>query len=402
MSSLRILVLVLGVAVGVFLPFISVILAGLGFGPSAIGLVFSLGAMAFTVAVPVWGHLADVRLGRPRTLQVCAVGAALALLALSLSRSSTVVVVALVVVFWIFQSSWQPLSDAITVNALPGRGRGYARIRLLSSLSFAVGTVVAGFVYDHTGYTSAFVIAAACALVMAAAAAGVPDAARADLTAHRPAPSADRARQDGTADRRTWALGSVGVALRVAPRLGLVLTCVALVHVGVISGNTFLGLRLVELGGGPSNVALSAGLSAAAEIPAMLAAGWAARRIGLRGLFTGSASIYAACLASWAIVDVPGLVIVSRLLTGFAFAGILVGVVLTIATVLPAELQATGQALFQMTAFGIAAIGANLIGGFLYGSVGSGAAFSLGAIVAVIGAIGGWFVFPRQVRQPPA
>jgi Major Facilitator Superfamily. len=398
-TSLRILVLVLGVAVGVFLPFVSVILAGLGFAPSAIGLVFSLGAIAFTVAAPAWGHLADVRLGRPRTLQVCAIGAALALLAL-LGSWPRVVVAVLFVVFWIFQSSWQPLSDAITVNALPGRGRGYARIRLLSSLSFAVGTVAAGFIYDRTGYVPAFVIATTCALAMAVAAARVPDIARADLAAYRSALPADGAVRGGWAGQRRWQFGSAGLALRVAPRLGLVLMAVALVHVGIIAGNTFLGLRLVGLGGGPSDVGLSAGMSAAAEIPAMLAAGWVASRIGLRGLFAGSALIYAACLTSWAIIDVPGFIIVSRLLTGLAFAGIVVSVVLTIATVLPADLQATGQALFQTTAFGVAAIVANVIGGLLYGSVGPSSVFWLGAIVAVVGAIVGWCVFPRRVRQP--
>ena len=74
MIALRVLNLALGLAIGVFVPFISVILASRGFGPAQIGLVASLGALGFTIAVPAWGHLADVRLGRPRTLQVCAIG----------------------------------------------------------------------------------------------------------------------------------------------------------------------------------------------------------------------------------------------------------------------------------------------------------------------------------------
>ncbi|HEX7474252.1 MAG TPA: MFS transporter [Candidatus Limnocylindrales bacterium] len=398
MTSLRIMVLSVGVAVGVFLPFVAVILAELGFSPSAIGLVFALGAIAFTVAVPAWGHLADVRLGRPRTLQVGAVGAAIVLLVLLGSWPRPVVAI-LFVAFWVFESSWQPLSDAMTVNALPGRGRGYARVRLLTSFSFAVGTVAAGLVFDRTGYRPAFVIAAVCALAMAIASAGIPDIARADLSALRSTLSAEGPARGGPAGHRTWHFGSAGVALRVAPRLGLVLTAVALVHVGVISGNTFLGLRLVELGGGPSAVALSAGLSAVAEIPAMLVVGWAASRIGLRGLFAGSASIYAVCLASWAIADAPGLIIASRLLTGLAFAGLVVSVVLTIATLLPSDLQATGQTLFQMTAFGVAAIAANVVGGFLYGSVSPAAAFSLGALMAVVGAVVGWFVLPGVTQR---
>ena len=82
MIALRVLSLSLGLAIGVFVPFISVILASRGFGPAQIGLAASLGAIGFTVAVPVWGHLADVRLGRPRTLQVCALGGAVAVVTL--------------------------------------------------------------------------------------------------------------------------------------------------------------------------------------------------------------------------------------------------------------------------------------------------------------------------------
>ena len=82
MIALRVLNLALGLAIGVFVPFISVILASRGFGPAQIGLVASLGALGFTIAVPAWGHLADVRLGRPRTLQVCAIGAGVAVVLL--------------------------------------------------------------------------------------------------------------------------------------------------------------------------------------------------------------------------------------------------------------------------------------------------------------------------------
>ncbi|HUP54013.1 MAG TPA: MFS transporter, partial [Methylomirabilota bacterium] len=76
------------------------------------------------------------------------------------------------------------------------------------------------------------------------------------------------------------------------------------------------------------------------------------------------------------------------------FAGVLVAVVLTIAALLPPELQATGQSLFQTTGFGVAAIVANVIGGVLYDSLGHVAVFGLAAVMAVVAATLGWFVFP--------
>src|SRR6478609_8062739 len=89
--ALRVLNLAIGLAIGVFVPFISVNLASRGFGPAQIGLVASLGALGFTIAVPVWGHLADVRLGRPRTLQVCAIGAGMAVVLLLRDWSMAVI-----------------------------------------------------------------------------------------------------------------------------------------------------------------------------------------------------------------------------------------------------------------------------------------------------------------------
>lgn len=403
--AVRLVVLALGVALGVLYPFFSVILADFGFRAGEIGLVASLGALAATVTVPAWGHLADVRLGRPRTLRITAIGGALAVGALLIPWSALVIAV-LFIVTWGFQSAWQPLADAITVSAI--RGTAYARVRLLTSLAFATATVIAGFAYDRTGYWLAFVIFAAAALVMAAVTLWLPDVGRADLTAHGRAAAAPTAADAATTagsrrrdrlPRRTWSLGSIGVAVRSSPRLGLVLVAVALLHVGIISGFTFLGLRIVELGGSPSDVALAFGGGAALEIPAMLGAAWVATRIGLRGLFVGSALIYGLAFASWAVIDVPWLLIVTRAITGIAFAGVVVGVVLTIARLLPAELQATGQALYQTTAFGVAAIVANVVGGLLYDAIGHGAVFGMGALASLGAAVLGMAVFPDEGRS---
>ncbi len=405
-TSLRLLVLSLGVALGVFFPFISVILADRGFGPGEIGLITSLAALGSTIAVPMWGHLADVRWGRPQTLRICAIGGAITVAALLVAWPAAIVVV-LVIVFWFFQSSWQPLADAITVNSLRDRD-GYARIRLLTSIAFAVGTIAAGVLYERTGYAAAYAVFAIAAVALALTTLRVPDVERADLAAHMgPRGASVGADSDGTPARtrrgnpRTWRFGSSSVALRLAPKLALVLFGVALLHVGIISGFTFLGLRLVELGSGPTEVALSSGVSAFTEVPAMLAAGWFASRIGLRGMFTGSALLYAVCLALWTFSDVPALIIASRAVTGVAFAGVVVATVLTIAAFLPADLQATGQALFQMTAFGAAAVVANVLGGLLYELVGHAAVFGLGAVLALAAAVVGWLAVPARQRPTP-
>jgi len=396
MIALRVLVTALGVALGVIFPFISVILADFGFSPSEIGFISSLGAVGFTIAVPVWGHLADVRFGRPRTLQLCGLAGGAAIVALLLPLPPLLIVV-MFLLFWIFESSWQPLADAITVNAL--RGRDYARVRLFTSLGFAVAAILAGQLYDRTGYASAFVLLGAAALVMVVAASALPDVARADLIAHRRAAGVGTEHDQAAGGRRTFSFGSSGVALRVAPRLGLVLLASGLLHVGIISGFTFLSLRIEALGGSPGDIALASGVSAGTEVPAMLVMGAVAARVGLRAVFTVSALLYAASMFSWTIIDVPLAIVASRFVTGIAFSGVVVGVVMTIAVLLPADLQATGQALFQTTAFGLAAVVANVIGGLLYETAGHVALFGMGSVLAVAAAVVGWFAFP--VRRPP-
>jgi PPP family 3-phenylpropionic acid transporter len=392
--ALRLVVLALGVALGVFYPFISVILASRGLGPAQIGLVASIGAVGFTLAVPAWGHIADVRLGRARTLQIGAIGGAVAVGAL-LGPWPPIVIALLFFAYWIFESSWQPLADALTVNLVDRRR--YGRVRLLTSLSFAIASIAAGFLYDQAGFDAAYILAVAATLTIAVAATRVPDVGRADLETPGHGAMTPGHGAATPSRSRPW-LGSAGVALRVAPRLGAVLVAVMLINITIISGFTYLPLRLADLGSPPSDVALSAGVSAMAEIPAMLVAARVAQWVGLRGMFVVSALIYGGVSASWIVLDSAPLIIATRLVSGVAFAWILVCVVLTIARLLPSELQATGQSLYQTFAFGLGAIVANLVGGVLYANIGHSAVFGLGLVLAILAATMGWFVFPRDAR----
>jgi PPP family 3-phenylpropionic acid transporter len=348
--------------------------------PEGIGLVTAASSAAFSVAVPVWGHIADVILGRRRALAVAAVGAA-AFVLLAGAPVPLVVVTLGFVGFSLFESAWGPLGDALAMNAIVDHGREYGRIRLLSSIGFGAVSAIAGFVYNETGYGPSFVLCALLALALALAAIRAPDIARADLAA--------------VAHDRTRG-GSFVVALRIQPRLGPVLAALFLVHVGLIAGFTYLPLRLIELGGGPSDVALNVAVSAFAEIPAMLLAGAVAARIGIRGLVGGSILLYAACFLSWTVLDSPLLIVATRLVTGLAFAGLWVGSVLTMAVLLPPRLQATGQGLYQVTGFGVAAVVANIGGGILYGTFGSAVVFAVAAVLAVSGGLLAIFVFPRR------
>jgi PPP family 3-phenylpropionic acid transporter len=375
--GVQLLFLMLGAALATIAPFVSVMLRARGLEPAAVGLVGSVSALGFTLAVPVWGHLADMSLGRVRALQLAAVGAGVSLILFDLPLPAFVLG-AMVVGFNVFQSALGPLADALAVGVLADRPHEYGRIRLLSSLSYGVVVILVGLVYDRTGYGPVpFVWLASCALLVAGL-----------FVVREPK------RRPAAATHRRG--GSARLALQVQPRLPVVLFAFGLLFFAVLGAFTFLNLRLVELGGGPSDIALAGGLSAIAEIPGMIVAARIARRIGLRGLFVLSAVGYSACILSWALIDTPALIIASRAASGPAFAGLWVACVLTINVLLPQGLQATGQALYQTTAFGIGAMIANALGGVVYEELGPPTLFAIASAVAIVAAVVGWAVLPRS------
>lgn len=396
--------LAIGASLGTFYPFVVVSLQGRGLGAAEIGIVTAAAAVAFAVAVPVWGHLGDVTLGRVRALQLATILTTVIVLAYAMPVGA-LVAATLIVAFSLFEAGFAPLSDALALATVPDRTRDYARVRLLMSLAFAVVSIACGFIFERAGYGAAAVFFGIAAVVIVLSAGRLRDAPRADLHAvvaggtasPGVAPEAEPGTPPEAESRRALGrLGSVGAAFAVQPRLPLVLLTIGLAHVAILAGFTFLPLRIVALGGGASDVALSAGIAALFEVPGMLVAGLVASRVGLRGLFALAALVYAACLLSWIALDQPLAIVATRVLTGLGFSGVAIASTLTIGSLLPAELQATGQALLQAVAFGIAAVVADLLGGLLYATGGPGPAFLVGAASAACAAVLALAVFPRR------
>ena len=163
----------------------------------------------------------------------------------------------------LFVAAWLSMVDAIVVNAVHD-SRRYARLRLISSLTYALAALAAGLVYRSTGFGA---VAAARrrrrASSLAAVALRLPDVARA---ADRP-----RARSPASlvvADRR-----AVRASSAARPGLPLALLAIALGFLGYMAGNTFLGLYLLELGGSPADIGLASAISATIEVPSIFARG---------------------------------------------------------------------------------------------------------------------------------
>lgn len=369
-------------------PFISVILQARGFDPAAIGLVTAFSALALIVVVPVWGHVADVLLGRARAFLIGLLLSVAAAIMLLLPLPSVAIVVSLAS-FGLFIGLFNSLSDALAVDALSAPEREYGSLRALSSLAFAFGVVAVGFLYNVVGYGAAPVVSLVWSAVMLVLVGWVTDRTHDSavrlLAAH------------GESDRDPGRLGSVSRAFAVQPRLLGVLAALTLAWAGVQGGVTFVSIRIVELGGHPSDVALTFGISALFEVPGLIVAGWLARRIGLRALTAASLIGFGLCIATWAFLPSPDAINATRLLTGLCYGAFTAARVLLVARLLPASLQATGQGLVQAATVGIGTVLGTALGGIVYGLAGAPGFFLVAAAAAVAGGVGAALVLAGPV-----
>jgi PPP family 3-phenylpropionic acid transporter len=381
-TRIRLLFLLNGTSVAVFAPFASVILAARGFDAAAIGLISAITSVAYVTTLSGWGHLGDVVLGRARTLRYAILAAAALLMAFHLPLPGLLLAVTYVA-YAACLGAVGPLSDALAVNALRDPAREYGRIRGLASGAFAVAAVALGVLYGVVGYWPAAFLFPVVAILIAAVTIGVPDLGRATLAARRRG-------------------GAIREVLAMEPALPRILLAVGLAYVGVFAGFTFLPLRIVELGGVPAEVALSAAVSAAAEVVGMVTTGWMARRVGLRAVFVGAVLLYVISLGLWSVLDWPVAIIASRLISGMGYAGLWIASVMTMQQLLPARFQGSGQALLSMTTVGVAGFLANVVGGLLYEGHGPGVLFGISALLALLGAAVAWTALPGRAGPVPA
>ena len=410
-----------GAGLGCWNALATVMLAGRGLDDAGIGLAASAGALAFVVAIPAWSHVADTVLGRPRTLAAAAI--VVALLAVGFGLPPNLPPVAAGVLYTLIMAAmapWLLLVDAITVN-VTHNATAYARIRLLASLAFAATSIAVGFATAATSLATPPLLLAAASLAIVAAARRLPDASRAVLGSGRvpagsrsasapegsgpaaapasvePEPAASRSSRSSRFDLARL-LGSTGEAFRIAPGLPVLLLAALLAHAGHAGQAIFLGLRILQLGGGPAEVAVASGAAAAVEIPCFFMWGWVAGRWGLRASFGAGALIYALVAVIWATTDSVPITILARTLSGIGYSALAISGTLAMRSLLPRELAATGQGMYQVTAAGLASVVAGMAGPALIGAGGYPLLFAAIAVAGVVGAGVGFAAFPRATR----
>jgi PPP family 3-phenylpropionic acid transporter len=371
-----------GLVNSVFAPFAPAILVERGISPTWIGVMSAVVSLLFVGLASVWGHVADVLLGRGRALAL-AIAIATGLLVVFALPLPLVGVGLAYVAFSTVYGLLFPLQDALAVNTLADPGRQYGPVRALQSGVFAVGTLAAGAAFEQAGYGAAVPLFVAVAAPVILVAFVIPDVGRARI---RP-------------ERRG---GAVREALSVAPGLPWALLALGLANVGVFGALTFLPLLITRLGGASGDIGLAVGGTAAVEVVMLPVASRLLAAYGPRAVVSAGVAGLAVIFAWFALAPSPGWVVVAALVYGAAWSAMWAGSVSTVRVLLPPELQGSGQSLLSLTTAGVAAFAANVGGGLLWDGPGPTAVFGIAAGCATVGALVAWASLPTSATAMPS
>src|SRR5262245_15449065 len=151
-GAVRGLFLIVGFGMAAFFPFLAIYLRGYhGLNEEQIGFVLACTAAARMIANPLWGHVADTKIGRLAALQIGLFGSAVAAFFLNAAAALSAIT-ALMVLQASFMVAQQPNVDAIALEHLGDeRMSEYGRLRGWTSLSYATGCFVFGVILQRQG-----------------------------------------------------------------------------------------------------------------------------------------------------------------------------------------------------------------------------------------------------------
>jgi PPP family 3-phenylpropionic acid transporter len=374
----------IGLAIASFFPFFSLFLSDRGLSPSDIGVVLAFMAVGRIATNPVWGSLADTRLGRRRVVQIGLAGEAAACLALSVLGHGVTSVIAPAMLMACFGGQIGPNVDAFALAHLGDeRMARYGRIRAVESFAYAVGCISFGLILQAVGVTWLQVVHAGALL-----------AALAWMQSLAP----DRPERQ----ERRGRLGTVGEVFRTAPRFWGYLAGTLALWTGFNGAWNFLALRIESRGGGPLIIGMGTAAGGLVEVAVLLVSARLHRRLGLRTVYLMGALVYATAFLAWGLVTSAVVVSMLTVLEGLGFALLYTSSVLIVGTLLPKELYSTGQSLSSTVAFGLGPIVGGALGGWAFQALGPTTLYVSASILAACGGVIVWASLSGSVLARPA
>lgn len=352
--------------------FLPLWLKATGAGPEEIGLLMAIPLVLRLLTVAPFSAWVGRRGWVRDAITLTALGSAAAILLL-LGQPEHAGRVAIVILFSIIWDQLPVLADAYAVMAVRTRGLDFGRLRVFGSIGVVASNAAAGWAIGMAGIMTLPIMIATMLLVPAAIALLLP-----------------RDRQLVAADdagRRNW---RDVFRDRVLVQAMLAASLVVGSH-GVL--NSFGAIQWTSHGISTGAVGLLQALAVAAEIAAFW---FGSKLLGKRDPRLLIAIAGVAAIARWAIMAAdPGmaLLIFGQLLNGVSATGAILGIMLVIATRVPADLGPAAQGV-NAVLFG-AVLAASTAGSGLLWSYGLAPAYLAMAVLALLGAL---VAFPWRSR----
>lgn len=355
---------------GAFVPYWSVYLKGLGYGPVAIGALMAL-PMATKVFAPyLWGWLADRSGRRLGVIRLATLLATLSLAVLALGRGA--VWLALVVTaFSFFWNAALPQFEALTLTHLRQRGEHfYSLVRLWGSIGFIASALCLGWLFGwlSVAWLPAILVGLLAALWLTSL--SVP------ATETLPGIETDR---------------SLRQVIRQPAVLALLAVCF-LMQASHGPYYSFFTLYLRENGYGSALTGVLWSLGVLAEVGIFLLMHRLLPFFGARRLLLFATLVTAVrwvLIAGW-VQDLP-LLVFGQTLHAASYGIYHAAAISLIHKHFPGRLQGRGQALYSSVSFGLGGAFGSLVSGYAWSGLGPADTYLVGAGFALLGAaIGYW------------
>jgi PPP family 3-phenylpropionic acid transporter len=342
---------------GAFVAYFPLYLSYRGLSAVEIAGVLALPPLIRIVAPPAWGWIADRWSAHRAVVAFSSVAAAAAFTALPFTDR----IAALVALMSLLSSAALPLVEAITLGSLAGESGRYGPIRLWGSIGFIAAVLGGGAWLDRHGVST---LPAALVLFNVAAfgvALALP-AARA-RQATTPAPL--------RITREARALLATGF-------------CNAIAHGALYA---FLSIHLAALGYSATMIGMLWTLGVLVEIVVFLYLPQLFRRYALGAILVASmaAGVVRFAAIGWLAAEL-WIVLLAQVLHAATFGSFHAASVAAVHRVFSASAHGRGQTLFSGVTYGAGAAAGFLACGWAWDAGGAGAAFSLSAAAALVGA----------------
>ncbi len=359
-------------ALGALIPYWSLYLQSLGFGPVAIGELVAIMMATRIVAPNLWGWLADHTGRRMTVVRIASLLAWVAFCGVLLGRGFWWLAV-VVAVFSFFWNGALPQLEATTLNHLGARAHSYGRIRVWGSVGFVLSVSGLGFLFQHR--SPALLVPVALALLVAIwlASLRVPERFRA-------APEA---------------IGRPLLAVVRRPEVATLLLVCLLMQLSHGPYYAFFTLYLEHHGYSGGLIGLLWALGVVAEIGVFLIMPRALPRFAPRTLLLASLALAALrWLLIGAFPDHLGVIIFAQSLHAASFGVYHAVAIDLVHRHFTGRLQGRGQALYSSVSFGAGASLGSLASGYLWVGVGPSATYYVAAAVAAFAWLVAWRGIP--------